>query len=677
MNLFSLRSGFTHSQYVARIRNVMRVSWLTVSGLRTPAIVNAGWPMLVIAVVGVVVALFQLRESSLDDARRNIANLALILSEQTARSVQSIDLVLREIEEVIPELNADDPVRFESVVGGYPFREMLREKRGRITQADLVSIVSNRGRLLNTSRDESRIGLDLSDRDYYRHLSTTVDRALFVSAPVQDKADGLWTIFLGRRLNAKDGSFLGIVLAGVRISYFEEIYNKIDLPHGESFLLLRNDGTVLVRHPDRNRRAGQTMPKDSPWYDLVAKNGGFYTSPGYFDGIPRMVAVRPLGEFPLVMNASVSETSVLATWRRQALARGSAAALILGYAALLMYLSRRQFNSLKLSRTSLKQRNADLLRLSEELDASRTVLSQNTTQLKTILDTMDQGLLMVDGQGVVVHCNERARELLNLPAGFAASKPTFLDVLAYQWETNRSGRDEGSFDEFILKRTTKEVSHIQEIVRPDGRVLEVRGVAMPSGGFVRTYTDITNRKRAEDRVRYLAQHDDLTRLPNRVSFRERLHDALTMARNTRRGVALLYLDLDRFKQINDNLGHDAGDTVLQEAAQRMRSVVRAIDTVARLGGDEFAMILPFLEETGTAEELSMRVIASFGRSFEICGVKCELGISIGIALFPQDASSAEELIRSADAALYEAKRAGRNTYRLAKPPEHQKLRTAT
>jgi diguanylate cyclase (GGDEF)-like protein len=425
-----------------------------------------------------------------------------------------------------------------------------------------------------------------------------------VSAPLQGKGNSLWTIFLARRVNSRDGRFLGIVLAGVGIKYFEEIYQSIDLPNKESFLLLRRDGTVLVRHPDPNRRAGQTMPSNSPWYDLIAKGGGFYTSPGYFDGTPRMVAVRPLKDFPLVVNASVSEEAVLATWRRQAIVRGAGAALIFVYAALLMHLSRRQFKSLKKSRASLEQRNADLTCLSKELEESHLTLSTKTGQLQTILDTMDQGLLMVDRDGIVVHCNERACELLDIPREFIAANPTFTDVLTYQWETNRSGREESSFEEFVRKRTIIDIPHIQEITRPDGRVLEVRGVPMAEGGFVRTYTDITKRKSAEDRVRYLAQHDDLTRLPNRASFRERLHDAFTMARNTRRGAAVLYLDLDHFKQINDTLGHDAGDALLSEVAQRMRAVVRAIDTVARLGGDEFAMILPFLDEPSTAEDLA-------------------------------------------------------------------------
>lgn len=129
----------------------------------------------------------------------------------------------------------------------------------------------------------------------------------------------------------------------------------------------------------------------------------------------------------------------------------------------------------------------------------------------------------------------------------------------------------------------------------------MRSIPMTSGGFVRTYLDITERKLAEERVKYLAHHDDLTRLVNRVAFRERLQDAMKTAHAKGRGTGLLYLDLDRFKEVNDTRGHDVGDRVLAEAALRMQASVRTSDTVARLGGDEFAVILPSLDDRGDAE----------------------------------------------------------------------------
>jgi diguanylate cyclase (GGDEF)-like protein len=275
---------------------------------------------------------------------------------------------------------------------------------------------------------------------------------------------------------------------------------------------------------------------------------------------------------------------------------------------------------------------------------------------------MDQGLMMVDAQGVLVHCNSQAQRLLDLPDDLVRAQPTFQSVLAYQWETNRSGREDVTFEEFSRKRLVVDRPHTQEITRPDGRFIEVRSIPMPAGGFVRTYTDISVRKEASDKVEYLAHHDDLTRLVNRVAFRERMQEAIAMSRTNRQGAALLYIDLDHFKRVNDTRGHEAGDRVLAEAAQRMRATVRAIDTVARLGGDEFAVILSFVEDPAAAGHLARRLIARLAEPYLIDGVSACVGASIGIAIFPQDGVSVDGLVLHADKALYEAKHAGRNTF---------------
>jgi diguanylate cyclase (GGDEF)-like protein len=206
--------------------------------------------------------------------------------------------------------------------------------------------------------------------------------------------------------------------------------------------------------------------------------------------------------------------------------------------------------------------------------------------------------------------------------------------------------------------------NFQELRWPNGRVVEIRSIPRPGGGAVRTYTDITLRKHAEERTRYFAQHDDLTRLVNRSVFRKCLEEASANARRDKRGLAVFYLDLDYFKQVNDSRGHEVGDRVLVEAANRMRGAVRSIDTVARIGGDEFAIIIPHLEEPEAAIVLAQRLIALMAAPFLIDVEASHIGVSIGIALFPQHGQSIDALLRHADRALYEAKNSGRNTFRI-------------
>jgi diguanylate cyclase (GGDEF)-like protein len=642
--------------------------------IRLALILNTGWALLAIATIGVAAALYQLRSDALEEARRDVANLALVLSEHTTRAVEAIDLILHDIQDTIAEIDLAPPGGFERLAGSERMHRELKAKIARLPHVDVFSILDAKGRLLNASRS-APVGLDLSDRDFFRHFRDNNDPHLFVSRPLENRTTGTLTIYLVRRINAPSGEFLGVVLGGVPIRYFDDLYSKFDLPRRESFTLARRDGIVLVRHPKQVPQTGQLIPPGTPWHDVVARGGGQYNTPGYFDGVARRVAVQPLRDLPLVVSVAVADSEALAVWRGQAWWMALGALVVFAYAALLIHVLRKSFIRQRQSKATLREQNESLTRLSRDLAASEKELVERTHEAELILETMDQGLMMVDRAGVVVHCNSRARALLNLPADLIAARPTFNVVLTYQWETNKSGRDEGTFEEFVQRRSVVDQPSTHEIRRPDGRVIEVRSTPIYGGGFVRTYTDITQRKSAEDKVQYLALHDDLTHLPNRAAFRERLSNAMAMSRAGNRGTTLFYVDLDGFKLVNDTRGHDIGDLVLVEAAERMQACVRAIDTVARLGGDEFAVVLPFLGDRQAIADVAARVVASLARPFMIKGASSAIGASIGIATCPDDATTLDELLKCADEALYEAKRSGKNTFRFSLAPVQQQAST--
>jgi diguanylate cyclase (GGDEF)-like protein len=634
---------------------------------------TGGIGLLAITSIAIAFVVIQLRTNALEEAKRNIGNLAFVLAEQTARSAQTIDLVLRDLQDSFRAVQDDSSDAFEHLVGSDTFHRDLKEKITRLPQAEVLAIVDSKGRLIATSRD-TPISFDLSGRDYFKYFSITDDSRLFISAPVPNKGTGNWTVIFARRINSRSGAFLGVVLGGVPIKYFEDIYRSIDLPRKERFLLAKRDGTILLRHPTLTH--GESFPETSPWHELVARGGGYYESPGYFDGTVRMVAVRPLHDFPLVVNAAVDKSDVLAAWRRQALYIAAGTILMIAYASFLMRITHRQFTRLREFSSALRRQNDDLKRLSNELRYSTEHLAKRSQELEATLETMDQGLIMVDGKGFVVQCNSQARRHLDLPADLMASRPPFSSVLEYQWNSNQSGREEHSFEEFSRKRTRDDHPYTQELKRPDGRVIEMHSIPMVAGGFVRTYMDITDRKAAEERVHYLAHHDDLTRLVNRVVFRDRLYNAMTVTDASKRGIALLYLDLDFFKQVNDTLGHDMGDRVLAEAARRMQASVRSIDTVARVGGDEFAIIVPFLEDRDSAENLAKRLVSNLAKPFIIDSASLLVGVSIGIAIHPDHGENVDELLLNADRALYNAKQAGRNTFRFHSAPQKSRAISA-
>lgn len=183
--------------------------------------------------------------------------------------------------------------------------------------------------------------------------------------------------------------------------------------------------------------------------------------------------------------------------------------------------------------------------------------------------------------------------------------------------------------------------------------------------YVSVFFDITERKRREEYIRYRAYHDALTDLPNRHLFNDRLNQALLSARRSGEMLAVMFLDLDRFKEVNDTLGHDAGDQLLQEVARRLHDCVREGDTLSRFGGDEFVLLLPKIRQVDSALALAQKILDAFLPTVSILGHELELKTSIGISIFPRDGDLPEMLLKRADEAMYLAKRAGGSCWRLA------------
>lgn len=181
--------------------------------------------------------------------------------------------------------------------------------------------------------------------------------------------------------------------------------------------------------------------------------------------------------------------------------------------------------------------------------------------------------------------------------------------------------------------------------------------------FIGIVRDITERKLAEQKIAHLAHHDYLTGLPNRAKFMNSLEQFTLLAKRNKYKVAALFLDLDGFKRVNDTLGHDAGDLLLQEVSTRLAALIRASDTVARVGGDEFILVLNNIESDEGVSLVANKVIAALSEPFDLNGQKCHVGGSIGISIFPDDSENLRNLIKQADEAMYLAKKNGKNTYK--------------
>jgi diguanylate cyclase (GGDEF)-like protein len=285
------------------------------------------------------------------------------------------------------------------------------------------------------------------------------------------------------------------------------------------------------------------------------------------------------------------------------------------------------------------------------IDRILGALASQTVRFETSLDNMSQGLCMFDADRKLVVFNKRYAELFGIPAEKIVPGMTELQLQALSTAANSgSAGDWASFEDGGILR------------RANGNVIAGFRKPMASGGVVVTYEDITQRSLAEGKIFHMARHDALTELPNRRLFHEELEYALKHA-DAGESVAVLYLDIDNFKKVNDTLGHPVGDELLKQIAGRLRSAVRAADTVARLGGDEFAIIQTRLTQPLNATDLAVRVVESLGEPYVIDGQQIVVGTSIGIALSPNDGNEPYQLLKNADMALYRAKAEGRGTHR--------------
>ena len=294
--------------------------------------------------------------------------------------------------------------------------------------------------------------------------------------------------------------------------------------------------------------------------------------------------------------------------------------------------------------------------------------------LGVTLESISQGIVMVDAEGRMPVINPRAVELLDLPRDLLARSgvasrfrpwrligsepPGHSAVVPFADLTGPGAEDD--FATF-------------ESVGADGKIIEVQRNAIATGGHVVTYTDVTDRKLAEARIRHLAHHDGLTGLPNRILLNERLAEAVASATGGGRGFAVLCLDLDGFKTVNDTMGHEAGDLLLSRLADRLRALVRPTDTVARTGGDEFTIVQRNVDGAEDTERLVQRLIDNLADPVSVDGYRLTVATSIGIALYPRDGADGRTLLKNADTALYRAKAEGRGTARCFEPEMDRSL----
>ena len=478
-----------------------------------------------VLIINAVVSGSLLRENTIKARMHQLGTLTVILTEHTSQTIFSAKTALESIEDVVEISkikNEDDYRRFATQKNQF---DLLKEKVTSNTIIDVATFVGKNGEVLNFSRSFPAPKIDLSERDYFKWLSTHDDPEVFLSLPVQNKGNGKWVFYLAKRINGAKNEFLGVILVGVSVEVFSRLYERIgiNLGAGSSITLYRNDYHLLTRWPFVDNMIGKlntgTVIQNSLQNDST--DGVIFTSaPGFnMNNAPveRMVSFRKVQNYPLIVGATISKELYLAGW----------------------------YKSL-------------------------------------------QGVFYTTVFSLV---------LLTL-----------------------------------------------------GTIL-----------LLRTY-----QKNAK--AQYLAHHDALTDLPNRLLLSDRIQHAMAHAKRNDTKLATLFIDLDNLKTINDKNSHFAGDAVLVESARRMQDCIRDSDTIGRVGGDEFIVLLPDIKSEGDAILVAQKILQNVSLPILFEGQELFTSVSIGIALYPEHGLDEVELTNNADVAMYAAKTSGRNNIKVFGAP---------
>jgi diguanylate cyclase (GGDEF)-like protein/PAS domain S-box-containing protein len=659
----------------------------------------------------------------------------------------------------------------------FDFKPWLLSNNGASSPILLLGVIGPNGILKSTNAAaNSAPPIDFSESEQFKvHVHSVGDR-LYISSPVIGRTTGKPSLLITRRIENIDGSFGGVVTASLNIDYFTQLYNAVDLGSNGLVSITGTDGIVRITDHHNPSRLGLDLSNsDLLRHYRVNAIGDFATESGVRDNIPRLIAYRAIGNYPLIITVGLSKAEVFASAVAHSKMYNYVGAFLSLFILLIVAFNLRASISLTRMADQLKMKNI---------------------QFRTALANMSQGLSMFDASHKLIVANERYGELYGLDSELTKPGTSIRAILDYRVACGAAPDDpEKYINDRVGELAANKPYQITNKLS-DGRFISVAHQPMDGGGWVTTHADITEQKLAEEKldetkafldsiienipiaiivkdaktrefvlvnrafeamiglrrdellgrtlfdiyqakdaelidktdneyllnsvgpnykqfevetpmrglrihattrivvrdnqgnpkylvvaiedvtdrrkseqqIAFMAHHDALTGLANRVAVAQKIEEAAARQRRFGEPFSVLLLDLDRFKYVNDTLGHPAGDALLREVATRLKAFLRETDVLARLGGDEFAII-----QTGEADQrqeasgLADRIIDIIAKPLDIEGTEVHISGSIGIALAPAHATDNDSLLKMADMALYSAKLAGRNGYRFFDP----------
>ena len=580
------------------------------------------------------------RAVDLKNAEVDMANLARSLTQHAEDTFELADSILLGLVNRL-EIDGSDPKAIAKLQAFLPQRVINTRIKG-------IFVYDETGQWLTTTESIDFAKLNNADREYFKRHRNTDDRNTFIGKPVKSRSGGQWIVTASRRFEHSDGSFAGVALVTIDVSYFSKFYEQFDIGPDGAVTLLSADGIILARTHDE-ASIGRDLSGARLFREMDERPSAsvyYFKSP--IDGKERLSFYKRSNRYPLVILATKAKDDVLAPWRKDALIR---MAIVSGLTAFIAFIGLFIVSQLRLRQrfaAALVAKEADFRLLAEQSSdmVMRIGLDEKIAYVSPSIERIlgwkpDQ----IIGSGALAGINTEDLAKVQLVIASLKSGEAFEARVAYRTRRRESGE---VWVETALRST----------------------VALETGkidGVVAISRDISEQKALEEKLALLATSDGLTALANRRHFDNCVQAEWARAKRERTPLSLLMIDVDHFKKFNDNYGHQAGDACLQSIAKILEDILRRpADLAARYGGEEFVLLLPNTDADGCAliGEKVRQALESLAISHDKNTPTKRVTVSIGGALIrPAETSvCSSDLIGMADRALYKAKHDGRNCF---------------
>ena len=611
------------------------------------------WPVLCLLLGGLLwgATLFRLntdRQLARDNALKSVASLSGAYAQYLTRTIEQMDQIAMQVQ-----------YDWNRTGGALDLKDFRRQGLLIAPQLITVTILDKEGMPV-TSTVNLNARPSGATREYFIYHRNNDSLAARVGMPLIWPATGTALLPFTRRLNAPDGSFAGVVAVSIGSDYFSEFYDDVSLGNDGLLAMVDVEGVVrTARLGDVIHTSASPVLHHSTTFSSTEGARRMEGQPAFADGQARYVGWRKLQGYPFMAMVGISETEALAgyhatraAYRNYALG-GSIGLLFFGLAA-----------------TVMAARLAWRKQQMEAVGATYRIATEGANEGFYMLRPVRDQASVTDFE--VVDCNERGASFYGMDRAqllgqrfSTLNPPATLDAVL---STYVSALESGFYED-------------ETEIRPGGALRLAwahRRLVRSGSDLAVTLRDISDSKMHEQQLIRLAREDALTGLPNRLWLGEALSGALARTREHGGMLALLFIDLDRFKHVNDTAGHQVGDDLLRAVARRMQSVLRPGDQAVRLGGDEFTVMMERLSSEQDASHAAERICAVLSEPFALAGSQYSISASVGISIYPRDGADAdvdaEKMLNNADIAMYAAKEEGKGGHHVFEPQLYDRLR---